>query len=1591
MTSRPAATRSKSRRHGSSSAASSSRSRVLFQSVVSVTSFRSDVPTSSISQSSAPPVSSPLIDHSSPPAPALPPDLTIQNPHVLFLNINATIIRDKLNSLKATLLSEPFASSPPLLIALAEAEWPATRDQYANIYGYTLEHKLSSANASFGLTGTSHGGLATYVHSSAFYERRHDLEAISAPPGPQASLPIMWLHVSSSHQLLLCGVVYRNPSSSPALLTALQNNIQAVTALGVAPVLILGDFNLHHTSWHDTHPDPSRLGTQFADFCTDNDLTILNTTLAPGAPTRQPSAVSPHPSIIDLAITDSPTLVTHMQIPTSLPLLTDHYPLVLQLSLPPSPALGAASPSPRRFLKPSECVTFSSNASQPLALWHAAHCHLLADAHVPADAQDRIDTLSDDLNSILLAAVPPAPARPPRSHALKSLSPTIAALVTKVKHINGRLRRHPDDEDTKRALLAAKQAVADAVRDHGRERIIKLLPSAINENGTLNYSRYHSLTRRSSYFAPMAKNPDGSLPSSTLQSVTNIGRHFASTCTTTPAAADDSIASENATAVDKELPGLLASSGELDRLAFPAADVKRAISRLKTTSAGGPDNVSAAMLRSLPPSGFDALSLLFTLSWRWSVLPHSWRAADVKALYKRKGNHTDPGNYRPISLTSHICKTMERLILPPLRALAERTHPFLPLQFGFRSSRSTLHAILRLHSVTSRFTSAAHNNPLHLPGHLNVAFLDIAKAFDSVWRDGIVYKLANRFGVTGCALRWISQFLSHRQLRVFEGGDFSDWFDYVAGVPQGSVLSPFLFLCFIDDCADDFLDLHVSPILFADDLGLHSHPLDPLADQHLQAALDALSRWSRKWRLVFSAAKSEYVCFSSGSNPSFTPPHQAPRLNGQQLKRSETFKYLGVVFDAHGSWAPHADYAIAKTKTAVAMLSSVFSRRAMLPPPLALTLFNAAVRPVLSYGWPVWVPPTARHWDLILSLYASFLRRAFCLPTSTDRISLITDLNQLLPRSSFDLELLRLGQRLLKSDEDHPLHINWPTAASLNTWSFAALHSTPPLPVLLHECCTYFRIPTASLLQLSGKFLKQRLLLWDKATAYWLERNTQLSAVSSPLCPTPRFLFLLPSSVFWLLQRLRQNRSTFNARLASMYKDVSPVCDHPPCQQLQLHETVQHALLNCPRFVSARAACFASLRECSAARLKLDLSVLVGTPSLLSVCTCVDSVSPTLPVSLSPLPSSATAHACSRHGFSTALPHPPLLEYSSPACFSVSAPPSLPKLSPGSVNHQALTPFFSHKEASHGVFIFTDGSALANPGPSGSGVFLLLPAYDKRGQQCHIAAHLALSLGRGTNNIAELCALSFALDIVSLLRSSIDFESGRSSPAERILPSNYILATPSFFVIGSDSQLALDTARSAVTSSFNPLLATAIQMKYDSLISDTTSPLHLVKIKAHDDSWHNHVADILAGVGAHLVSSASSTRGHAPTPLFPIDVADPATQHQRRYGPSSFPVPKDITRQSLPLLPFVSSLHTTASVLQHALKSCLPASFLTPQAPGTISVHDFCSCCLSPGHTAPQCPHQSLRAHPPLPKEAPSLTAALSSFLKSIIDSRFSS
>jgi len=271
----------------------------------------------------------------------------------------------------------------------------------------------------------------------------------------------------------------------------------------------------------------------------------------------------------------------------------------------------------------------------------------------------------------------------------------------------------------------------------------------------------------------------------------------------------------------------------MGRMVITEAEVRKKIRKLRKEAAAGPDEMGPRLLQELENEIAWPLTIIFRASLVRGEVPDDWRTANVTPIFK-KGSKADPGNYRPVSLTSVCCKIMESMIRDKMMNHLESHGLINESQHGFMNGRSCCTNLLEfLETVT---------DTLDKGGAMDIIFLDFAKAFDKVPRERLLQKVAAH-GINGQVVRWIGAWLSNRRQRVVLNGKASTWMEVLSGVPQGSVLGPILFLLFINDL-DGAARLLDTLKKFADDTKMGKKVATEQDAAEMQRALDEMCRWA---------------------------------------------------------------------------------------------------------------------------------------------------------------------------------------------------------------------------------------------------------------------------------------------------------------------------------------------------------------------------------------------------------------------------------------------------------------------------------------------------------------------------------------------------------------------------------------------------------------------------------------------------------------------------------------------------------------------------------------------------------------------------
>ena len=380
----------------------------------------------------------------------------------------------------------------------------------------------------------------------------------------------------------------------------------------------------------------------------------------------------------------------------------------------------------------------------------------------------------------------------------------------------------------------------------------------------------------------------------------------------------------------------------LENIVFSEKDIKEKLLKLNPFSAPGPDNINPSLLVNIAEEVAVPLNIIFNKSMSTGTVPSDWKKANVTPIFK-KGSKYNPGNYRPVSLTSVLCKVMEGLIKEKVVDHLDDNELIFQTQHGFMPRKSCLTNLLDFLEKLSL--------QVDLGKAVDVLYLDFAKAFDKVPHCRL-RKIMEAHGISGQVLHWIQNWLTGREQCVVLNGEVSDNQPVTSGVPQGSVLGPILFVIFINP-----LDLVIKEIVeilskFADDTKTAMIVQDEEDAKQFQKLIDKLVKWAEDWQMEFNASKCKIMHVGRGNKKfNYTMGGYAPA--GTILAKVEEEKDVGVIVASNLKPSKQCSTAARKANVIVGQMARAFSYR---DKKTWIKIYTVYVRPVLEYSVQAWSP-----------------------------------------------------------------------------------------------------------------------------------------------------------------------------------------------------------------------------------------------------------------------------------------------------------------------------------------------------------------------------------------------------------------------------------------------------------------------------------------------------------------------------------------------------------------------------------------------------------------------------------------------------------
>lgn len=671
-------------------------------------------------------------------------------------------------------------------------------------------------------------------------------------------------------------------------------------------VVIAGDLNCKHTIWNCSTAD--RDGRNLLTYCQRYNVVINY----PDSPTYHHT--DHQPSVLDLALSKHCPLSHPLSVPA---LSSDHNPVVFKIRFHP-------------ILQESRiCYDFKR------ANWHQFRSVLDGKIVINPKVPDRIALehhVRHLTKTIQAAAVQSIPVITTRRNHLRF--PATLQLLTRLKnYLRRKSQRHRNNFYSTLHTFTARllqQALNDFANSKWRTFLGQLHP---NKRAFWKISRY--FTKPTSTMPPLIHNNQQVFRME--EKVNVLANHFKSTHYLTTNLGPKAHTRRVTDTVKNAFPEL--SPKFTDAPLTSPGELRQILKKMKSNSAPGFDSIHPLLLRNLSRKALIHLTILFNHMLMFGYFPTCWKAAKAVPIPKPGKPATNPASYRCISLLPTLSKLFERVVARRLKKFVS-SHQLLPhTQFGFRERHSTVHQLAR---ITDFITHGFNLNK-----YTGMVSLDLEKAYDTVWINGLLYKLIN-YHLPLYLLYFPRSYLTNRSFQVTQNQVTSLPISPPAGLPQGAVLSTTLFSLYLADIPQL---PNIVLAQYADDTGLltQSWRTDTVANR-LSRGIHTLKRYFARWKLRLNGLKTEACLFTKRRPPD--PPCVVS--DHTDIPWQPTLRYLGVELDAKLTFTAHVH---SKTLAATRLLFNLFpllAKDSTISLRNKLTLFKLTYRPSLTYACPMW-------------------------------------------------------------------------------------------------------------------------------------------------------------------------------------------------------------------------------------------------------------------------------------------------------------------------------------------------------------------------------------------------------------------------------------------------------------------------------------------------------------------------------------------------------------------------------------------------------------------------------------------------------------
>ena len=786
----------------------------------------------------------------------------------------------------------------------------------------------------------------------------------------QTNLQAVAAQVTLHKTVTICSIYL--PPHEPINNSELENLIKQLPS----PFILLGDFNSHSTLWGSKQTNSK--GNKIEQMINNNNLCLLNQ--------KKPTYINPAngtTSSIDLTMCDPSSFLDYTWTTYEDTCGSDHYPIIISYNN------STQSHTPRWNMNKADWTNFKQ----------------LCSLHLTDNQIQSMEDFSETLNTIAEKSIPKS--CPPGKKNKPWFNPESKTAIRQRKAALREFKKHP----TTNNLIKYKQLRAKA-RKTIKESKRNCWQKFVNEINT---------STKPKTIWKMIKKISGKHNTPPIHHLFTGNNKITETKDIANTIAKTIAENSSSKHYNQEFQTLKTiqekykinfDSNNLEPYneIFSLGELEDALEK-SHNSAVGPDEIHYNFIKQLPPESLHLLLKMYNKIWTNREFPEAWKQATIIPIPKPGKNSSNPESYRPIALTSCLCKTLERMINHRLIWFLEVNNIISKNQCGYQKNRGCIDHITNLETyIREAFIKKQH---------VTTVFFDLEKAYDTTWKYGIIKDLHD-IGLKGRLPNFITNFLSNRSFKVRIGSVLSEPQNQEEGVPQGSILSTTLFNIKINNIIKE-LSPDIYNSLYVDDCSIsYRSKYIRTIERKLQHNINKINKWATKNGFKFSRTKTKCIHFCKHrklhNNPSL-------RIEKEKIPFVNEYKHLGVIFDKKLNFKAHINYIKTKCNKSLQILRVLAHTNWGADKHTLLKIYRTLIRSKIDYGSFIYQSTRKSYLKALYPICHSGLRLALGAFQTSPVESLYAEAHETPPELRCQNLALRYYTKLI-ADPTNPAHNN---------------------------------------------------------------------------------------------------------------------------------------------------------------------------------------------------------------------------------------------------------------------------------------------------------------------------------------------------------------------------------------------------------------------------------------------------------------------------------------------------------------------------------------------------------------------------------------